>query len=175
MLIPQLLLFSPLLDFTSPLSKTGFLSESTGITPKLAHDIRSAIRPTRPQQINATVTNIAGDAAIQGSSLGNSFEADSNAPNMPIWNKQINNGDSGFDGQRQCLQYRRLDQPVVQRHRQHRPDHPLQHQLSHPSFTTGSWPRRHPWGKRECRREKGGLNALPSFLPFGAVRAIWRT
>jgi hypothetical protein len=41
--------------------------------------------------INANVTNIAGDMAIQGSSLGNSFEADSNAPNMPIWNKQINN------------------------------------------------------------------------------------
>ena len=28
---------------------------------------------------------------IKGSSLGNSFEADCNAPNMPIWNKQINN------------------------------------------------------------------------------------
>ena len=42
-------------------------------------------------QINANVTNIAGNMAIQGSSLGNSFEADSNAPNMPVWNKQINN------------------------------------------------------------------------------------
>jgi len=42
-------------------------------------------------KINATVTNIAGDAVFQGSSLGNTFEADSNAPNMPIWNKQINN------------------------------------------------------------------------------------
>jgi hypothetical protein len=41
--------------------------------------------------INAGVSNIYGDAAIQGSALGNSFEADSNAPNMPIWNKQINN------------------------------------------------------------------------------------
>ena len=42
-------------------------------------------------QINSNITNIAGNAAIQGSSIGNSFEADSNAPNMPIWNKQINN------------------------------------------------------------------------------------
>ena len=41
--------------------------------------------------IQANVTNIAGDAVFQGSSLGNTFEADSNAPNMPIWNKQINN------------------------------------------------------------------------------------
>ena len=42
--------------------------------------------------INGTVTNVAGDVAFQGSALGNSFEADSNAPNMPIWNKQISNG-----------------------------------------------------------------------------------
>jgi len=35
---------------------------------------------------------VAGDAAVMGASMGNSFEADSNAPNMPIWNKQINNG-----------------------------------------------------------------------------------
>jgi hypothetical protein len=42
-------------------------------------------------KINANVTNIAGNVAFQGSSLGNTFEADSNAPNMPIWNKQINN------------------------------------------------------------------------------------
>jgi hypothetical protein len=42
------------------------------------------------QAINASITNVAGDAAVSGSSLGNSFEADSNAPNMPIWNKQIN-------------------------------------------------------------------------------------
>jgi hypothetical protein len=41
--------------------------------------------------IKANVTNVYGDAVFQGSSLGNTFEADSNAPNMPIWNKQINN------------------------------------------------------------------------------------
>src|SRR5260221_13503543 len=35
-------------------------------------------------QINANITNLAGNAVIQGSALGNSFEADSNAPNMPI-------------------------------------------------------------------------------------------
>ena len=115
-------------------------------------------------QINATVTNIAGDAAFQGSSLGNSFEADSNAPNMPIWNKQINNGDGGFHGQRQCLQYRRLDQPVLQRHRQYRPDHPLQHQLS-PGPAFDEVPRRHPWGKRECRGIREGLGSSLTFLP----------
>ena len=42
--------------------------------------------------INAKVTNIAGDAVFQGSALGNTFEADSNAASMPIWNKQISNG-----------------------------------------------------------------------------------
>jgi len=42
-------------------------------------------------QINSNISSIAGNAAIQGSALGNSFEADSNAPNMPVWNKQINN------------------------------------------------------------------------------------
>ena len=42
-------------------------------------------------QINSNISNIAGNAAIQGSALGNSFESDSNAPNMPVWNKQINN------------------------------------------------------------------------------------
>jgi len=44
------------------------------------------------QTINASVTNVAGDAAVAGTSMGNSFEADSNAPNMPIFNKQINSG-----------------------------------------------------------------------------------
>lgn len=43
------------------------------------------------QSLTTNVSNIAGNAIIQGSSLGNSFEADSNAPNMPIRNKQINN------------------------------------------------------------------------------------
>ena len=41
--------------------------------------------------IKANVTNIAGDAVVQSMALGNSFEADSNAPNMPIVTKQINN------------------------------------------------------------------------------------
>jgi hypothetical protein len=35
--------------------------------------------------------NIAGDAVVQGSALGNSFEADSNAPNFPITTRQLNN------------------------------------------------------------------------------------
>ena len=42
-------------------------------------------------QINTNISNIGGNAVIQGSALGNSFEADSNAPNMPIVNRQINN------------------------------------------------------------------------------------
>ena len=41
--------------------------------------------------INTNITNIAGSAIVQGSSLGNTFEADSNAPNMPIHSKQISN------------------------------------------------------------------------------------
>jgi hypothetical protein len=41
--------------------------------------------------IKTNISNIAGNAVIQGSSLGNSFEADSNAPNMPIMSRQLNN------------------------------------------------------------------------------------
>jgi hypothetical protein len=41
--------------------------------------------------INAKATNIAGTLAIQGSALGNSLEADSNADRMPITTQQINN------------------------------------------------------------------------------------
>lgn len=41
--------------------------------------------------INTNVSNLAGNAVIMGSALGNSFEADSNAPNMPIFSRQLNN------------------------------------------------------------------------------------
>jgi hypothetical protein len=41
-------------------------------------------------QIHTNITNVAGDAVVQGTALGNSLEADSNAPNMPILNRQIN-------------------------------------------------------------------------------------
>jgi len=41
--------------------------------------------------ITSNVNNIAGNAVFQGSALGNSFEADSNAPNMPIMSRQLNN------------------------------------------------------------------------------------
>jgi hypothetical protein len=41
--------------------------------------------------INTNISNIAGNAVFQGSALGNSFEADSNAPNMPIMSRQLNN------------------------------------------------------------------------------------
>jgi hypothetical protein len=42
--------------------------------------------------ITTNISNVAGSAAVQSSAIANTFEADSNAPNMPIWNKQINNG-----------------------------------------------------------------------------------
>ena len=41
--------------------------------------------------ITTNISNVAGNAVVQGSSLGNTFEADSNAPKMPILSKQINN------------------------------------------------------------------------------------
>ena len=40
--------------------------------------------------INSNVSNVAGNATFMGSALGNSFEADSNAPNMPIMTRQVN-------------------------------------------------------------------------------------
>ncbi|HKU54473.1 MAG TPA: hypothetical protein VJP60_03870 [Rhizomicrobium sp.] len=41
--------------------------------------------------IGTSLRNIAGDAVVQSSALGNSFEADSNAPNFPITTRQLNN------------------------------------------------------------------------------------
>jgi hypothetical protein len=38
----------------------------------------------------AFVTNIGGNAVFQNSAISNSFETDSNAPNFPVFNKQIN-------------------------------------------------------------------------------------
>ena len=42
-------------------------------------------------EIHARVSNVYGDAIFAGSAMSNSFEADSNAPNMPVFNSQINN------------------------------------------------------------------------------------
>jgi hypothetical protein len=67
------------------------VSVSTDPTYASTRNYQSCNAADPSSLIHANVSNIAGDAAIQGSSLGNSFEADSNAPNMPIWNKQINN------------------------------------------------------------------------------------
>lgn len=39
---------------------------------------------------DAIATNIAGNAVFQGSALGNTFQADSNAPNFPVFNRQLN-------------------------------------------------------------------------------------
>jgi hypothetical protein len=41
-------------------------------------------------QTNATINGVVGDTAIQSLSMANSFEADSNAQNMPIQNMQFN-------------------------------------------------------------------------------------
>jgi len=40
--------------------------------------------------INANITGVVGDMAMQSLSMGNTFEADSNAQNMPIRSMQIN-------------------------------------------------------------------------------------
>ena len=40
--------------------------------------------------INANIANIGGDVGLASSSVGNTFEADSNASNMPVSTKQIN-------------------------------------------------------------------------------------
>ena len=79
--------------------------------------------------INTNISNVAGNAIVQGSSLGNTFEADSNAPNMPIMTRQINNSGVTLQHQRQSLQCRRHRHAVLQRHRQHLADHPLFDQL----------------------------------------------
>ena len=41
--------------------------------------------------IQTNVSNVAGNAAFAGSAIGNTFEADSNAQSMPIFNRQVNN------------------------------------------------------------------------------------
>ena len=67
------------------------LSVSTDPTWSATQSFQKCDAADPAVSINARVANVWGDAAIASSSLGNSFEADSNAPNMPIWNKQINN------------------------------------------------------------------------------------
>ena len=67
------------------------ISVSTDPTLASTHSYQECNAADPSSMIKANVTNIAGDAVFQGSSLGNTFEADSNAPNMPIFNKQINN------------------------------------------------------------------------------------
>ena len=47
--------------------------------------------------LTTNISNVAGNAVVQGSSLGNTFEADSNARNMPILSKQINNSGTTSD------------------------------------------------------------------------------
>ena len=67
------------------------ISVSTDPTLASTHSYQECNAADPSSMIKANVTNVAGDAVFQGSSLGNTFEADSNAPNMPIFNKQINN------------------------------------------------------------------------------------
>src|SRR3954465_1750468 len=42
-------------------------------------------------EINTNISNIGGNAVVQGAALGNKFEADSNAPNFPVITRQLNN------------------------------------------------------------------------------------
>ncbi len=42
-------------------------------------------------EIHANVSNVYGDAIFQSSVMSNKFEVDSNAPNMPVFNSQLNN------------------------------------------------------------------------------------
>ena len=67
-------------------------SASVSTDPTLtAIDSTQECRSIDPSsKINATISNIGGDAGLASSAVGNTFEADSNAPNMPVLTKQIN-------------------------------------------------------------------------------------
>ena len=80
---------------------------------------------------------MAGNAVVQGSALGNSFEADSNAPNMPIMSKQMNNSGVVSNVNANVFNVGRQRRHVVQRDRQHLADHPLQHQLEYSANSSG--------------------------------------
>jgi hypothetical protein len=42
-------------------------------------------------EINTNISNIGGNAVVQGMAVGNKLETDSNAPNFPIMSRQLNN------------------------------------------------------------------------------------
>jgi len=42
-------------------------------------------------EINTNISNIGGNAVVQGMSVGNKLETDSNAPNFPVISRQLNN------------------------------------------------------------------------------------
>jgi len=42
-------------------------------------------------EINTNISNIGGNAVVQGMSVGNKLETDSNAPNFPVISHQLNN------------------------------------------------------------------------------------
>jgi hypothetical protein len=67
------------------------VSVSTDPTYSATQSLQRCNASDPSSEIYARVTNVAGDAVFSGSALSNSFEADSNAPNMPVWNSQINN------------------------------------------------------------------------------------
>lgn len=66
-------------------------SVSTDPTFASTHSYQECSAADPAGQINTNITNIAGNAAVQSSVLGNSFEADSNAANMPVMTRQITN------------------------------------------------------------------------------------
>jgi hypothetical protein len=64
------------------------VSTDPALTQVTSYQECSATDPT--SATSAHVTNITGTLAIQGSAIGNSLEADSNAATMPITTQQIN-------------------------------------------------------------------------------------
>ena len=64
---------------------------STDPTLSAANSYQKCDATDPASSIKANIANIGGDAVVQSMALGNSFEADSNAPNMPIVTRQINN------------------------------------------------------------------------------------
>lgn len=69
-------------------------SVSTDPTLTAVHSNQECHATDPYSAINTNVSNLAGNAVIQGSAIGNSFEADSNAPNMPIMARQLNSSSS---------------------------------------------------------------------------------
>ena len=107
------------------------LSVSTDPTYASTRNYQECNAADPSTQINATVTNIYGDAAIPGLLARQYLRGGLQCPEHADLEQADQQLDGRLHGQCQCLQYRRLDQPDLQRDRQYRPDHPLQHPTEH--------------------------------------------